>query len=293
MKTIAICCLAAILLAGCAAPGDPDTKSGTIKLHGGDVYYESHGKGEPILLLHAGFQNTDMWRHQVPELSKHYQVITIDLPGHGKTQSDTLRMSPPHFISEILDSLGLKKTSIAGVSLGASCVMDFIIAHPERVNKVMLVSTGIVGWEHHFDSDTTVGKFIASFFAHLDKKDTAAAAEGFTRFWFDGPFRSPQEVNDTVRKYIYESTLYNLRRHTFNEWPRFEDTAAIDRLPSIKLPLLVIDGDKDVPHISKTCGYIQKTVPGARRITIKNAGHMLNMESPAEFNKAVLDFLKQ
>lgn len=56
-------------------------------------------------------------------------------------------------------------------------------------------------------------------------------------------------------------------------------------------PVLVIHGDKDMPLIASTSAYLEKTIPGAKRITIPNTGHMLNMEAPAEFNKAVINFL--
>lgn len=292
MKSITICLLALLCFAGCNdAPEDLPAEVGVIKMKDAHLYYESNGKGEPLILLHAGFLNTDMWDDQVPELSKHFQVITIDLPGHRATRNDTVRLYPADFISAVLDSLGLAKASIAGVSLGASCVMDYVLTRPERVNKAILVSSGIVGWENRFERDTAVIQFIYSFFADLDKKDTAAAAEKFTRFWFDGPFRTPQQVNDTARKYIYESTLSNIQQHKMRGWPTFADTAAIDHLANIKLPVLVINGDKDALLIGKTSDYMGKQIPGARRATIPGTGHMLNMEAPDEFNKIVLDFL--
>lgn len=293
MKALTSYCLIALLLAAaCGGPGKPASQSGFIKMKEGSIYYESHGQGEPLLLLHAGFLNVDMWKHQVPELSKHFRVITIDLPGHGKTDNDTIRLYPASFITTVLDSLQLRSASIAGVSLGASCVMDYILAHPERINKAILVSSGIVGWEKRYRGDSLVSGFISSFFAALEQKDTAAAAEKFTQFWFDGPFRSPQQVNDTVRRYIYESTLSNIKKHALRGWPVFADTAAIDHLSVIKVPVLVIDGDKDALLIGRASDYMMQSIPGVKRTTIPGTGHMLNMEAPAEFNAIILDFLQ-
>lgn len=294
MKIATICCLwASLLMLACAGPANeaPASKSGTVKMKDAEIYYESHGKGEPLLLLHAGFLNTGMWKSQVDELSKHYQVITIDLPAHGKTINRNPALYPSYFISTLLDSLQLNKVSIGGVSLGSVCAMDFVLARPDRVNKAIIVSGGIIGWEKYNAPDSMVMGFRNSFYDSLERKDTAGAAELFTKFWFDGPFRTPQQVNDSARRYIYESTLSNIKKHALTGYPRFQDTVAIDHLASIKVPVLLIDGDKDVPHILRATDYMQKTIPGARRVTIPGTGHMLNMEDPAAFNKAVLDFL--
>ena len=243
-------------------------------------------------MLHAGFTNVDMWKHQMPMLSQQFRVITIDLPGHGKTVDDTTGLYPSAFITAVLDSLHLTKASIAGVSLGASCVMDYIIAHPERIEKAILVSSGIVGWHRADQPDSLVSQFINSFFTSFNGGDTTGAAEKFTKFWFDGPLRSAQQVNDSARRYIYESTLYNLRHHSFSGWPRFADTAVATRLSGIRLPVQLIDGDQDVPVITAANDHMMQNIPRARRTTIPGAGHMLNMEAPAEFNTIVLEFLQ-
>jgi pimeloyl-ACP methyl ester carboxylesterase len=154
-----------------------------------------------------------------------------------------------------------------------------------------LVASGINGWETKFNYDSTVTKYLSSFFGSIENKDSVRAAEIFTQTWFDGPYRTPQQVNDSARRYIYETTLANIRSHKVRGWPIFAEPPAIVNLSKIKNPVLVIHGDKDMPLISSTSAYLEKTIPGAKRIMIPNTGHMLNMEAPAEFNKAVIDFL--
>ena len=266
--------------------------TGYITTKDASIYYQSVGEGEPLLLLHAGFQDNAMWQSQVEELWEHFQVITIDLPGHGSTESDTVRSYPADFIKTVLDSLNISKTSIAGVSLGASCVTDFIIAHPEMVNKAILVAPGVNGWDRKFKIDTMLTNYVTSLFGALNNKDTAAAAEIFTKLWCDGPKRTPQQVSDTVRNYVYNKTLTSMKQHKVRGWPILADPPAIENLDKIRVPLLIVDGDQDVPYINEACSYIQSKVSGSKRITIPGTGHMLNMEDPKAFNKALLDFLK-
>jgi pimeloyl-ACP methyl ester carboxylesterase len=83
-----------------------------------------------------------------------------------------------------------------------------------------------------------------------------------------------------------------MQSHHVRGWPIFAEPPAIENISKIKLPLLIIDGDKDIPYIGKACSFIQQNVAGSKRITIPGTGHMLNMEAPEAFNKTVLDFLK-
>lgn len=74
-------------------------------------------------------------------------------------------------------------------------------------------------------------------------------------------------------------------------WPLLQNKPpAIESLTAIKVPVLIIDGNIDLPYITETSQYLEKHIAGARRIVIKDVAHMLNMEKPAEFNRVLLDF---
>lgn len=271
-------------------------EKGFIKLGDSKIYYERGGgngnRTDTLILLHAGFLNADMWRAQVPEFARHFQIVAIDIPGHGRTQNDTIRLLPADFIKAVMDSLKISRASLIGVSFGAACATDFVIAHPDRVNKLVLVAAGINGWETRFPrGDTTVRLYLSALLGALANQDSAHAAEVFTQYWFDGPYRTPRQVNDTARRYIYQTTLANIKNHKVRGWPIFAEPPAIEDVSKIKKPVLVIHGDKDMQHINTTSAYLENNIQGAKRIMIPNTGHMLNMEAPAAFNKAVLDFL--
>ena len=77
-------------------------------------------------------------------------------------------------------------------------------------------------------------------------------------------------------------------------WPLLQNhPPAIESLSNILMPVLVINGDKDLPYLLENSAWLAKTIPGAKRITIKDVAHMLNMEKPGDLNKAILDFLKE
>jgi 3-oxoadipate enol-lactonase len=267
-------------------------KSGSIKAGGFQVYYEREGKGDAILLVHAGLQDHTMWAEQVKALSQQFEVITADLPYHGMTTGSDTTLLIADLIKTLLDSLHIQKTSIAGLSMGAYSCMDFLLAYPERVNKAILIAGGVTGYEN--PADTISMYWYPLFKKALENKDTALAAKEFTKAWAEGIYRKGDSLKAPVSQYIYKASLNTMRQHQVAGWPRFQDDPpAIKRISGIKLPVLIIDGDKDLPIITDNAGYMEKNIPGAKRIVMKDVAHMLNIERPEELNKLVMDFLKQ
>jgi pimeloyl-ACP methyl ester carboxylesterase len=267
---------------------------GWIKAGNLQVYYERAGKGPALLLLHAGLQDHTMWAEQVKVLSKQYEVMTPDLPYHGLTKGIDTSILAQDVIKILLDSLQLPKVSVAGLSMGAAVTEDFIIAYPGRVNKAILISAGINGYEKKYPIDSVSMRWYTDFSTALQNKDTSKAAVEFTKAWAEGIYRSGDSLKAAISQYVYQKTLNNLRVHKMQGWPRLNDApTAFESLSSIQLPVLVIEGDKDLPFISVASEYLEKNIAGAKRVVIKDVAHMLNMEKPQELNKIMLDFLKK
>ncbi|WP_128544548.1 alpha/beta fold hydrolase [Larkinella soli] len=256
-----------------------------------NVHYTQTGSGKPVLLLHAGFLDHRMWEPQTAALSAYHRVITIDLPGHGRTQGKDTTVQVGTLISAVFDQLKVKQADVVGVSLGATCALDFALTHPGRVRKLVLVSAGLSGWESRFPLDSLTRNYFPGLLDRLNRKDTAGAAEYFTRFWFDGPYRQPAGVDRAGRRYTYETTLRAMQVHKISGWPRFSTGSAIDRIDRLTLPVLLIDGDRDLPYILAVGEYLSKNLKNARLIVLPGAGHMLNLEQPRRFSQEVLPFI--
>ena len=268
-------------------------KTGTIKAGNFQVYYERAGKGDAVLLLHAGLQDHTMWMDQVKALSDKYEVITIDLPYHGKTIGTDTTLLAQDVIKIVLDSLHLQKVSVAGLSMGASVTQDFIIAYPQRVNKAILIAPGINGYEKTHPVDSVSMEWWQLFKDALNEKDTNRAAIEFTKAWAEGVYRKGDSLKAPVSQFIYKTSLANLRLHKMAGWPLLQShPPAIESLASVQVPVLIIDGDKDLPYITACSEYLQKKIPKARRVIMKDVAHMLNIEKPEELNNLLLDFLK-
>ena len=285
--------LVACMIWSCSTtkPLNQSVAKGYIPVKDSKIYYEAVGQGDPIVLLHAGFLDHTMWQPQVEALKSKYRVITLDMPAHGLSERGKDTFLIAEALATVLDSLQLPKASWMGLSLGAVAVTDFLIAHPERVNKAILVSPGINGYETKYPLDSFTRQYFPNLMKALEQKDTAGAAEVFTQAWGDGPFRPAATVDQAMRSYVYNTTLATMYKFKISGWPRLQRPPAIERIHEINVPLLIIAGDKDMPYILDASEVLHRTVPGAQKIILPDVAHMLNMEKPDAFNKVILDFL--
>jgi len=110
--------------------------------------------------------------------------------------------------------------------------------------------------------------------------------------WLHTGYMAPAMENPKIA-----SRLRQLATEDAHQWldnpslERIANPPAIERLPKIKTPTLVIVGNRDVADIHEICGLLYARIPGVKEVLIENSGHIVNMEQPEKFNRAVLDFL--
>lgn len=140
-----------MLLSGAVSAQQKPVK-GYAPANGLTMYYEIHGSGEPVVVLHGAFMAiTDDWRLWVNELAKTRKVIAVEMQGHGRTadiKRDITYENLADDVAGILDYLRIPKADIVGYSLGAGAAMMCAIRHPEKVRKVVSISAPIRrdGW---------------------------------------------------------------------------------------------------------------------------------------------------
>ena len=145
MKTTAFIATIAmtILLAGVVS-GQQKPATGYAPVNGLKMYYEIHGSGEPVVLLHGAFMAiTGDWNDWINELAKTRKVIAVEMQGHGRTADinrDITYENLSDDVAGLLDYLKIERADIVGYSLGAGTAMQCAIRHPEKVRKVVSIS---------------------------------------------------------------------------------------------------------------------------------------------------------
>jgi len=280
-----IACLIFLLPAVVTAAGrDGYIGAGHLKIH-----FTIQGRGPAILFLHGGYLNLHSWDREASLLAPKYTIVRFDLPGHGQTTGMDTTLRIADVIKVLLDSLHLPKTSVVGLSLGGACALDFAVAYPERVNKLVLVSAGLSGWRDVLQLDTLSQQLFELSDSVFASKNHQLITETFTHIWCDGPFRKPSDVSPAVRMYIYQTVDSNDLRSS-ETWPVFDTHKVAKRLHAITVPTLIFAGDKDVPLIVSEANYMHSQIRHSQLRIIKGAAHMINLEQPLLFDHILSTF---
>ncbi len=189
----------------------------------------------------------------------------------------------------LLKYLGVEKAYLLGCSMGGSTCLDFTLEHSEMVGALVLIGSGLGGYQWTNQDDPVAAAAEAAAAA----RDFERANELEMRIWVDGLNRTPEQVRPGVRERVSEMNLASLRRIDEQEQAQQQrlDPPTAGRLGEIAAPTLVIVGDRDVLDIQRIADVLEQGMPNARKVVMTDAAHVPNMEWPEEFNRIVLDFL--
>jgi pimeloyl-ACP methyl ester carboxylesterase len=268
----------------------PQTKSGFINIDNAQIYYETAGKGIPFAMIHAGVADCRQWNNEFAFFAQEYQVVRYDMRGYGKSEPVDGEFSHMSDLVSVLNALELQEPLVMmGCSMGGGLAMDFALTHPSRVKALIMVGSGPSGLQLDVP---TPAKFAEAEKAY-EAGDLDLVAEIETQIWFDGMDRTPDQVNQAMRKLAYEmnrKALAHEARQLGKRLPNTE-TLAFDRLTNLNIPVLVIVGTHDTPYILAAADYMVEKIPSARKVRIEDAAHLLNMDQPHQFQTIVKAFL--
>jgi pimeloyl-ACP methyl ester carboxylesterase len=254
-------------------------------VNGTRLYYEVAGTGSPVVLVSGGGTlDRRQWDDQFDLLSTRFRVIRYDIRGIGRSARPTGEFSHHEDLRALLDSLNIKRAVVCGVSFGAAIAVDFVLAHGERVSGLVLAGPGLSS-----DKQQSVSG-VRELSALARKEGLERAIDAITG---TPSFVSPD--NAAARRRIRQIYLDN--RDVFETgfplvtlWQPASPPAS-ERLAEIKAPTLVIVGGNDHAAARATADRLATSIQGAQKVVINGAGHMVNMDAPAEFNRAMLSFL--
>lgn len=268
--------------------GNIETTVG-VEIPGVRIAYEMAGRGPALIFVHGGLLDRHMWDDQFAFFAKSYRAIRYDMRSSGESQTVPTTEPFTHHedLLRFLKALKIDRLSLVGLS-NYAIALDFTIAYPELVEKLVLVSPGLRGYDF---GDPWIGSGFAAMMKALGQQDLTGAVEVFLTMWFDGPYRKPGEGSPVVREHIREIVTRCFRLSRLAPNAKGLEPPAIGRLAEVQVPTLIVLGEKDAPDIHAIGRLIHQGVEGSRLVTISDAGHCVPMEKPIEFNLAVEAFL--
>ena len=246
--------------------------------------FTERGRGPALVFLHAYPLDSSMWRGQIEFFSSRYRVITPDILGFGGSQP-----ARPWTMSQmgdelgtLLDHVGIERCILAGLSMGGYISLPFTLSNPDRVERLVLAHTRA---RADLEAERTARN---AMIEELKKAGTATLPEKML------PRLLGPDAGEDVRSFVRSSI-----ERTTPEADMFAVAAMRDRsdqterLSSLRCPTLVIAGSGDAILKVEDCRAMAEAVPQGEFVVIPQTGHLSNLEDPANFNRAVDDFLRR
>lgn len=206
------------------APAFAEDQSGTLPVNGLEMYYEIHGSGEPLVLIHGAWMNIDNnWAGLMPTLARDHKVIALEMQGHGRTSDRDTPITYEGMADDVaaaLDALKVEKADVFGYSMGAGVALQLAIRHPEKVDRLVAASGGYSSTGLAEGYDAMVATMTPEMFVGSPME---------TEYKRLSP--TPEHFRDFAIKMIALEAPFS--------WPE-------DQVKAVKSPTLLIAGDADI-----------------------------------------------
>ncbi|MDW8542164.1 alpha/beta hydrolase [Staphylococcus sp. 50Mo3-1] len=252
---------------------------GIFNATGANIYFESKGNGENLLLIHAGIADSSMWDKEFQLLSEKYRVVRFDLPGFGLSDFTEGNYSYNKIINELLTYLDIKHTHILAASFGGKIAIDFYLENSEKCLSLALLSPALGGWNN------------STFLQKYEEKEERLLKEGkieetaqFNYITWIQRNRAPELMNPDVKKLVIAMQIKILTKPEPDfSYEEIETGENILQIKNIQIPVLIINGKCDVPDFLDISELMIKEIPNVKNIQIPNTAHLANLESPRIF----------
>ena len=267
-----------------------------IIVNGVELHYISAGTGEPVILLHGGQGDYRSWEPQIAELSRYYHVVSYsrryNFPNHNPlTATNHSAIVEAEDLAALIKALHLKKANLVGTSMGAATALTLAIAHTNMVRSLVLAEPPLLAWAKHFQDGALYDDFMRRIQDPAREAFASGNDENAMRFFVDGFAKVGRfdSLTPEARLGVMQNAdFFRMMVRSDNPYP---DISRRD-LSSLRIPVLVITGEKTVEIHRRIDEELSKMIPRARSAMIPNAGHGSPRENPEAFTEVVENFLE-
>jgi pimeloyl-ACP methyl ester carboxylesterase len=262
-----------------------------VQSNGIELYYETHGEGQSLVLISGLGYSSWQWHKMVPFLAEHFQVVMFDNRGVGQSDKPagpyTAQMLAADTVG-LLDALGIEKAIVMGHSMGGFIAQAMTLDFPQRVAKLILCSTNF-GGPRHIPVTPEAMKVLTDVTSDALTRFKNGLAVSTAPGW---PEKNPEMIEEWIRWRVanpiepvhYQAQLA-IGLGLLPEAAAFEN-----KLPEISVPTLILFGahDKVVPPAN--ADLLAKQIAGSQIRILPDAGHFFPLEIPEAASKAVIEF---
>lgn len=247
----------------------------------GDTVVQVSGGGSPLIFVHGFTTTAEFWREQIAAFSARYQVIRINLPGHGVSPRPAERAySIPAFVDDILEvyrAFEINDAVLVGLSMGGTVAQHFTLAHPLMVRALVLVGAT----PHGLGDDVSVDNVLQA----IDDLGVVQASQNVIERSFGSAAR--RELVEFAKSEVAQTPAF-VAREAIASLNASDSRALLSR---IDVPTLVVVGDEDIITPPGESVILAEGIAGSRLEIIPAAGHFPMLEQPEVFNRILTDFL--
>jgi len=264
-----------------------------IESNGIDIYYEIHGSGQPFLLITGLGYGLWYWQKLVAELSDHYQVITFDNRGAGKSSQPDGPYTVSMMASDtagLLDALELKQIAVLGHSLGGFVAQELAVVRPDLVGKLILASTNHGGMKV-----IPVTAEALEVMTSRDGDPVELVKRGIDIACAPGYVEKHPEVVKELIDYRFTNPVPPAQYHSQVAagagTAAYSDAQVDERMAAIKVPTLLVSGDHDRVVPPGNTDLMAVKIARAEVVLVPDTGHMFPIENPAAAAEVIKEFL--
>ncbi|MDI9646036.1 MAG: alpha/beta fold hydrolase [Archaeoglobales archaeon] len=260
-------------------------------VNGIKLYYEVYGSGFPLLMIMGLGGNVLWWDPLIlNEFSKHFKVVVFDNRGSGRSDKPDGEYSIKIFADdtvELMNSLGINRAHILGISMGGMIAQEIALSYPERVEKLVLVVT------HPGGTLAVPPREEAIRFFTMDRSKMSAEEIARETLKVLHPPEYLEKHRDVVEKIIKRYSTYQTPPEIYaKQLQALLNFDATERLKNLKHPTLIVGAGKDLIVPPENSKILAQLIPNSRLVIFEDAGHALLGQKREEFIKIVLEFLK-
>ncbi len=256
----------------------------TVSVNGVKLYYERHGSGAPLLLIHGLGSSTRDWEYQIPAFSAAYEVIAFDVRGHGRSDKPRGPYSVSLFAADalaLMRRLECFPAHVVGLSMGGMIALQMAVQSPAALRSMTLVNSPPelrpVTWGERFRAWQRVAMV------------RLLGMRRMGRFLAQRMFPQPEQAE--IRRVFEARWAENDRRAYLAALKALLGWSVVEHLPQMDLPALMLAAEADYTPVEAYRAWAAR-MPRARLAVIRHSRHGTPVDQPQAFNRAVLDFLR-